>query len=70
MKRQIKKADSVKVISGSDAGSTGEVLAVLGDYVVVQGCRLLTFNRKGVRGESGQRVVREGRIHRSNVALV
>ena len=68
----VRKGDTVQVITGSDKGKVGEVLAV--DYkksqVIVEGINIRTKHVKPQQeGESGQIVTSEGPVHSSNVML-
>lgn len=67
MKLKIKKGSKVEVITGSDKGRTGTVLAVNTDTmrVRVEGVRVQTRHHK----QNGL-VKSEGYIHYSNVKLV
>lgn len=66
-KLKIKKGDSVKVITGSDKGKTGEVLAVdaVNMKIKVQGIKVMTHYDK----KDGL-LKKEGFIDYSNVQLV
>lgn len=69
----IKQGDSVKVLTGKDAGKTGEVTQVLpsDSKIVVEGVNQMVRHLKSnQQGEKGQRVEFFGPIHVSNVALV
>ncbi len=69
--RKIRKNDDVIVISGRDKGVRGNVLSVLGDYLLVSGVNKVKKHQKPnpVKGLSGGIVEQESRIHVSNVAL-
>lgn len=71
-KMHVKKGDTVQVITGSDKGKVGEVLAVnpKQSQVIVEGVNIRTKHVKPRQeGESGQIVTSEGPIHSSNVML-
>jgi len=69
--RKIKKNDDVIVIAGKDKGSLGNVLQVLGDYLLVAGINKVKKHQKPnpVKGLSGGIVEKELPIHVSNVAI-
>ena len=72
MKRRfhVKKNDEVVVLSGSDKGKRGRVIAVLPkkERVIVEGARMIKKHmRKSQQNPSGQIIEREGSIHISNV---
>ncbi|MEO7069820.1 MAG: 50S ribosomal protein L24 [Nostocoides sp.] len=75
-KMQIKKGDTVQVLSGSSKGSTGKVMAVYTESqrVLVEGVNRVTRHTKAgqsARGtQTGGLVVQEAPIHVSNVAVV
>lgn len=69
---KIKKGDKVKVITGADKGTVGEVLKAFPseDKVVVEGVRLVKKTLKPTQANpDGGMVEREGKIHVSNVVL-
>ena|ERR1051325_5467086 len=70
----IKKNDTVKVISGRDAGKTGRVLSVNAakNRVVVEHVQMIKRHTRPNPNANikGGIVEREGSIHRSNVMLV
>jgi large subunit ribosomal protein L24 len=71
-KMHVRTGDLVKVISGSDKGTVGKVLAVFPDTsrVTVESVNIKTKHVKPQRdGESGQIVTREFPIHSSKVML-
>ncbi len=70
-KLKIKKGDQVVVISGSDKGSKGEVLAVMREEnrVLVSGVNMRTKHKKPTSTTPGGIEKVEGPIHISNVAL-
>ena len=66
----VKKNDEVVVLSGSDKGKRGRVIAVLPkkERVIVEGARMIKKHmRKSQQNPSGQIIEREGSIHISNV---
>lgn len=69
--RKIKKNDDVIVIAGKDKGNRGNVLSVMGDYLLVSGINKIKKHQKPnpVKGESGGIIEKEAKIHVSNVAL-
>ncbi len=72
-KLNIRRDDTVVIISGKDKGQTGKVIAAMPEKerVVVQGRNMITCHRKP-RGQNDQggRIEREGTIHVSNVMLI
>ena len=73
----VKKGDRVKVISGKDKGTIGEIIAVFVDRerVIVEGVNLVKRHRRESQGEGGRRIeggiiTAEAPIHVSNVQLV
>ncbi len=70
MSKWIKQGDKVTVISGANAGKTGEVLSRKEDKVVVQGVNIRKKHVKR-RTESGPGEImeRERPIHVSNVSV-
>ena len=73
----VKKGDRVKVISGRDKGTVGEIIAVdvEAQRVVVEGVNLVKRHRKESQGAGGKRIeggiiTSEAPIHASNVQLV
>ena len=72
-KLNVKKGDTVVVISGKDKGSKGEILhaAPADNRVMVKGVNMITKHVKPKRqGEAGGRIEQEGTIDASNVMLV
>ena len=69
--RKIKKNDDVIVIAGKDKGNRGNVLSVLGDYLLVSGINKVKKHQKPnpVKGMAGGIIEQESKIHISNVAL-
>jgi len=69
----IKKNDTVKILTGKDKGKTGKVLQVLPaeDKVSIEGLNLLIKHmRPSRKGEKGQRLEFPAFIKASNVALI
>lgn len=66
---QIKKGDTVVVISGKDKGKTGNVLKVIPkqNKVVVEGVNMLTKHAKATRTSNSEIKHFEGPIDASNV---
>ncbi len=72
-KLNVKKDDTVIVISGQDEGKKGKILSAdpAKESVKVQGVNMITKHVKPRRqGEAGGRIEQEGNIHVSNVMLV
>ncbi|MEM7408610.1 MAG: 50S ribosomal protein L24 [Myxococcota bacterium] len=72
MARRIRVGDNVQVISGSDRGRQGKVLAIDGDRVRVEKVRIQKVHMKPGRSaaRAGGILEREGFIHASNVMPV
>jgi large subunit ribosomal protein L24 len=73
MKWNIKKGDSVVVLTGDDKGKKGRVTEILREKnrVVVEGVNINTKHSKpNAQNPQGGIVKTEGGIHISNVALV
>ena len=69
----VKKGDTVVVISGKDKGKKGKIMVAQPDdeRVIVQGAALVTRHVKPRKqGQPGGRIEKEGPIHASNVMLV
>ena len=68
----IRKNDTVQVISGNDKGKRGRVLAVLRDKrVIVEGVRMMKrHTRPTTRDPQGGIVEREAPIQTSNVMVI
>ena len=72
-KLNVKKGDTVVVISGKDKGKQGKILVAYPEKerAVVQNANMITKHVKPRRqGEPGGRIEKEGTIHVSNVMLV
>jgi large subunit ribosomal protein L24 len=69
--RKIKKNDDVIVIAGKDKGNRGNVLRVLGEYLLVGGINKVKKHQKPnpVKGLTGGIIEKEMPIHISNVAV-
>lgn len=69
--RKIKRNDDVIVIAGKDKGNRGNVLRVLGDYLLISGINRVKKHQKPnpVKGLTGGIVEMESPIHASNVAI-
>ena len=69
----VKKGDTVVVISGKDKGKKGKIMVSHPDdeRVIVQGAAMVTRHVKPRKqGQPGGRIEKEGPIHASNVMLV
>ena len=69
----VKKGDTVVVISGKDKGKKGKIMVAQPDdeRVIVQGAAMVTRHVKPRKqGQPGGRIEKEGTIHASNVMLV
>lgn len=69
----LKKGDSVKIMTGKDKGKTGKVLEVLNKTgrVVVEGLNIhVRFSRPKRQGEKGQRMEMPGGLNISKVMLI
>lgn len=69
----VKKGDTVVVISGKDRGKKGKIMVAQPDdeRVIVQGAAMVTRHIKPRKqGQPGGRIEKEGPIHASNVMLV
>ena len=71
---KIKKADTVLVIAGKDRGTSGRVLSIDGNRVLVEGVNRQKRHTKESTGDRGVKVggiiTVEGSIHISNVMVV
>jgi large subunit ribosomal protein L24 len=66
----VRKGDTVVVISGSNKGKKGKVLRVHGDRVVVEKVAMIKRHTKASqKTPQGGIIDKEGSIHVSNVAL-
>ena len=69
----VKKGDTVVVISGKDKGKKGKIMVAQpeDERVIVQGAAMVTRHVKPRKqGQPGGRIEKEGTIHVSNVMLV
>ena len=69
----IRKGDTVQIISGNDKGKRGQVLSVVRDKgrVIVEGIRMMKHHVRPTRqNPQGGIVEREASIHVSNLMLV
>ena len=69
----VKKGDTVVVISGKDKGKKGKIMVAQPDdeRVIVQGAAMVTRHVKPRKqGQPGGRIEKEGPIYASNVMLV
>ena len=67
MAARIRKDDEVIVISGSDKGARGRVLAIKDDRVIVSGVKLVKRHQKPNQFQQGGIIEKEAAIHISNV---
>lgn len=65
--KNMRKGDKVLVIAGNERGHSGEVLAIVGDRVVVQGLNVRKRHMKKTQDQPGRIAEFEQPIHRSNV---
>ena len=73
MAMNVKKGDTVIVLSGKDKGKQGKVLGTVPseDKVVVEGCNMVTCHIKPRKqGETGGIVQREAAMYASKVQVV
>ena len=65
----VKKGDEVVVISGTEKGKRGKVIAVLPakQRVIVEGIKMIKRHTKRTASGNGAIVEREGSVHISNV---
>ena len=72
-KLNVRKGDTVRIISGKDSGKEGKILTAMPEKerVIVEDCNMVTRHVKPRRqGEAGGRIEQAGSIHVSNVQLV
>ena len=67
---RLKTDDKVVVIAGKYKGETGQILAVQGDRVIVEGVNVRKMHRSPRKYREAGIIEREAPIHASNVALV
>jgi large subunit ribosomal protein L24 len=68
----IKKGDSVHIVSGNYKGKTAKVLHVFPDYnrLIVEGVNMIKrHTRPSRQNQKGGIITKEGTIHRSNVKI-
>ena len=73
IKTKLKRGDRVKVIAGSDKGSTGKVLMIdkARSRLVVEGVNMITKHQKSDKSnQTGGIVRKEAPIHISNVMFM
>ncbi|MGN0787593.1 MAG: 50S ribosomal protein L24 [Candidatus Onthoplasma sp.] len=71
MKLSVKKGDNVLVITGKDAGKTGEILEAKDGKVVVSGVNVQAHHKKPrSKDDKGGIIKSEGAIDASNVQVV
>ncbi|GJE44980.1 50S ribosomal protein L24 [Methylobacterium soli] len=71
MAAKIKKGDTVVVLTGRDAGRSGEVIQVLpkDDKALVRGINLVKRHQKQTQNQEGGIISKEAAIHLSNIAV-
>ncbi len=71
MAAKIKKGDKVVVITGRDAGKSGEVLEVrpAEGRAVVRGVAMVKKHQRQTQNQQGGIISREGTINLSNIAI-
>ena len=71
MAAKIKKGDTVVVLTGRDAGRSGEVIQVMPkeDKAFVRGVNLVKKHQRQTQNQEGGIVSKEAAIHLSNLAL-
>ena len=71
MAAKIKKGDKVVVITGRDAGKTGEVVQVMPKETraIVRGVNLVKKHQRQTANQEGGIISKESAIHLSNLAL-
>ena len=71
MAAKIKKGDTVVVLSGRDAGRSGEVIRVIPkeERALVRGVNLVKRHQRQTQSEEGGIVSKEAAIHLSNIAV-
>ena len=68
MAQKIRKGDFVKVIAGSAKGKEGKILSICGDWVKVEGAKMVIKHIKPTRNDDkGRMDTFPGNIHKSNV---
>ncbi len=72
-KLNVKKGDTVKVLSGKEKGKSGKVLEVIPEdnRLVIEGLNIhVRFSRPKKRGEKGQRLELPGSMNISKIMLI
>lgn len=72
-KLNVKKGDTVKILSGKEKGKSGKVLEVIpqDNRLVVEGLNIhVRFSRPKKRGEKGQRLELPGAMNISKIMLI
>ncbi|PSC02573.1 50S ribosomal protein L24 [Alsobacter soli] len=71
MAAKIKKGDKVVVITGRDAGKTGEVVQVMPKETraIVRGVNLVKKHQRQTANQEGGIISKEAAIHLSNLAI-
>jgi len=71
MAAKIKKGDKVVVLTGRDAGKSGEVVQVMPkeDRAIVRGINLVKKHQKQTAQQEGGIISKEATIHLSNIAV-
>ena len=71
MAAKIKKGDTVVVLTGRDAGRSGEVIQVMpkDDKALVRGLNLVKRHQKQTQAQEGGIISKEAAIHLSNIAI-
>ncbi|GBU19706.1 MULTISPECIES: 50S ribosomal protein L24 [unclassified Methylobacterium] len=71
MAAKIKKGDTVVVLTGRDAGRSGEVVQVMPkeDKALVRGINLVKRHQRQTQSQEGGIISKEAAIHLSNIAV-
>jgi|SRR4051794_7593958 len=71
MAAKIKKGDTVVVLTGRDAGRSGEVIQVLPkeSRALVRGINLVKRHQRQTQNQEGGIISKEAAIHLSNIAI-
>jgi len=71
MAAKIKKGDKVVVITGRDAGKTGEVVQVMPkeERALVRGVNMVKRHQRQTMNQEGGIISKEAPVHLSNLAL-
>lgn len=70
MANKFKKNDQVIIISGSDKGKIGKIIALADQKVTVEGVNISTVHKKPTNSNPGQIVKVEKPLHISNISHV